>query len=374
VSDLDYGEKARDAERRPEWRLTGIVFFVILALGILYATLLIIRPFLSAIVLGAILVTITFPIYIRVRKRFHGRGGLAALVMLFGITFLIILPAVLIGFLLVEQANGLIAHMQSGDAQRLLQRMDIVGHLQWLRRFGVDPATLNPQRLILPVMRQIPGWVARNGPAVIGSVAGAVLAFALVLLSAYFFYVEGESIIEQLAILSPMPARYDREFATQFKDVIDATFRGQVMTSLAQGIVTGAGLAIAQVPGAILWGFVATILSLLPMMGAAAVWVPAAIYLYIDASIGDRGYFGAIFLTLWGILIVSTIDNVVRPWAMRGKSQLPAIPLLFAVIGGMQAFGFIGLVIGPLVFSLLMSIIDIYKRSFGLRRSESSVA
>ena len=73
-------------------------------------------------------------------------------------------------------------------------------------------------------------------------------------------------------------------------------------------------------------------------------------------------------------LVVSTIDNVVRPWAMRGKAQLPAIPLLFAVIGGMQAFGFIGLVIGPLVFSLLMSIIDIYKRSFGLRQSESEVA
>jgi len=195
-----------------------------------------------------------------------------------------------------------------------------------------------------------------------------------VLLSAFFFYVEGESIIEQLAVLSPLPARYDREFASTFKDVVDATFRGQVVTSLAQGIVTAIGLAIANVPGAILWGFVATILSLLPMLGAAAVWVPATIYLFIDASIGGRGYFGAIFLAIWGILVVSTIDNIVRPWAMKGKSQLPAIPLLFAVIGGMQAFGFIGLIIGPLVFSLLMSIIDIYKRSFGLRRSGSDVA
>jgi predicted PurR-regulated permease PerM len=373
MSDLDFGEKER-AERLPRWRLAGIIFFSVLALIVLYATVMIIFPFLSAIVLGAILVTITFPLYARLRDRLNGRGGMAAMLMLIGITFLIIIPAVVLGFLLVDQANGLIAHLQSGDAQRLVQRMDIVGHLQWLHRFGVDPATLNPQRLILPVMQQIPGWVARNGPAVIGSMAGAVLAFALVLLSAYFFYVEGESIIEQLSILSPLPARYDREFAMKFKDVVDATFRGQVMTSLAQGIVTAIGLAIAQVPGALLWGFVATILSLLPMLGAAAVWVPAAIYLYIDASMGGRGYWAAIFLTLWGILVVSTIDNVVRPWAMRGKAQLPAIPLLFAVIGGMQAFGFIGLVIGPLVFSLLMSIIDIYKRSFGLRESESEVA
>jgi len=373
VSDLDYGESVR-SERRPEWRLTGIIFFSLLALVILWATFMIVRPFLSAIILGAILVTITFPMYVRVRARLHERGGLAAMLMLLGITVVIIIPAVIIGFLLVDQANLLIAHMRGGGAQSLLQRIDIVGHLQWLRRVGVDPATIDPKRLVMPVMQQIPGWIAANGPAVIGSVAGAVLAFALVLLSAYFFYVEGESIIEQLAILSPLPARYDREFATQFKDVVDATFRGQVMTSLAQGAVTAIGLAIAQVPGALLWGFVATIVSLLPMAGAAAVWIPATIYLYIDASMGDRSYFGAIFLTVWGVLVVSTIDNVVRPWAMRGKSQLPAIPLLFAVIGGMQAFGFIGLVIGPLVFSLLMSIIDIYKRSFGIRRSESDVA
>lgn len=373
MSDLDYGENVRP-ERRTQWRLTGIVFFSILAIAILWATWMIIRPFLSAIILGAILVTITFPVYARLRRRLKGRSGLAATLMLIGVTVVIIIPAIVVGFLLVDQANALIAHMRNGEAQRLLQRIDIVGHLQWLRRFGVDPATIDPKRLVVPVMQQIPGWIAVHGAAVIGSVAGAVLAFALVLLSAFFFYVEGESIIEQLAILSPLPARYDREFAMQFKDVIDATFRGQVMTSLAQGIVAAVGLAIAGVPGALLWGFVATIVSLLPMVGAGLVWIPAAIYLYFDASMGGRGYFGAIFLTAWGLLVVSTIDNVVRPWAMRGKSQLPAIPLLFAVIGGMQAFGFIGLVIGPLVFSLLMSVIDIYKRSFGLRRSESDVA
>ncbi len=105
-------------------------------------------------------------------------------------------------------------------------------------------------------------------------------------------------------------------------------------------------------------------LSLLPMVGSAVVWVPATIYLAIAASLGHRGYGWAIFLALWGLLVVSTIDNVVRPWAMKGRAQLPAIPLLFAVLGGLQAFGFVGLVIGPLVFSLLKSILDIYKESF----------
>jgi predicted PurR-regulated permease PerM len=195
-----------------------------------------------------------------------------------------------------------------------------------------------------------------------------------VLLSSFFFYVEGEAILRELALLSPLPARYDREFGHKFKDVIDATFRGQLLTALAQGAATGIGLMIARVPGGFFWGAVAAVVSLLPMFGAAAVWVPATIYLFISASLHDRPYWPAIFLAVWGVLVVSTIDNVVRPWAMKGKAELPAIPLLFAVLGGMQAFGFIGLVIGPLVFSLLKTMIDIYKESFRIPVSDSDVA
>jgi predicted PurR-regulated permease PerM len=215
--------------------------------------------------------------------------------------------------------------------------------------------------------------MARHGGAVIGGLAGMLLGFALMLLSMFFFYVEGEAIVTELSVLSPLPKKYDREFAHRFKDVIEATFRGQLFTALAQGAATGVGLAIAGVPGAAFWGAVAAILSLIPMVGAAAIWVPAAIYLAASASMGDRGWFGAIFLVLWGVFVVSLVDNLVRPWAMKGKSQLPAIPLLFAVLGGMQAFGFVGLVIGPLVFSLLMSIVDIYRTSFAARGAESSL-
>src|SRR3954453_14677798 len=367
-----------ELETRREWRVTGVVFFGLLALAVLWATVMIVWPFLSAIVVGAILVTVTFPLYTRVRGRLRGSDTWAAIVMLLGITLVLIIPAVFLGILLVQQANSLMPHLQSIETQQIVAKLDLANRLMWVKRFvpAFDPATVSPQKLILPVVQKVPGWVAANGGAVIGSVAGVVVGFFLVLLSAFFFYVEGEAILDELAILSPLPEQYDREFASKFKDVIDATFRGQVMTSLAQGIATGVGLAIAGVPagllggaGAPIWGAVATSLSLLPMLGAAVVWIPAMIYLFISGSTGH-----GIFLAIWGVVVVSTIDNVVRPWAMKGGAQLPAIPLLFAVLGGMQAFGFIGLVIGPLVFSLLMSIIDIYKQSFRIRRSVSEVA
>lgn len=355
-----------ELERRPVWRVAGIIFFGLLALALVYFAFMVIWPFLTAILIGAILVTLTFPLYDRVRAKLKGRGSAAAIVMLLGTTLLLVIPALVLATLLVQQANVVVENLQSGRAEELVQRINVAENLRWVKRFvpNFDPASLSPQRLLLPAVRQIPGWVARHGGALLGGLAGAVLGFFLVLLSMYFFYVEGESILRQLALLSPLPPQYDREFGSRFKDVIDATFRGQVMTGIAQGLATGVGLAIARVPGAGFWGAVAALLSLIPMVGAAAVWVPAAIFLTISASVGERGWFGAIFLIIWGMTVVSLVDNVVRPWAMKGKAQLPAIPLLFAVLGGLQAFGFVGLVIGPLVFSLLMTIINIYKESF----------
>ena len=253
-------------ERRPEWRLTGIVFFVLIALLVLWAAFRIVQPFLTPIILGAILVTLSFRSYVRVRAQLHGRAHLAALVMLAALTFLIILPAFILILMLVQQADVLIQHLQSGETREILAHLDLSTRVAWLHRWfpHFDPQSLSPQRLLLPVLQEIPGWVARHGAALVGGLAGLVIGFFLVLLSAYFFFIEGEAIIDELAVLSPLPERYDREFANRFRDVIDATFRGHVLTGLAQGVVTTIGLIVAGVPAALFWGAVATVMSLLP--------------------------------------------------------------------------------------------------------------
>ncbi len=351
---------------RRDWRLAGIVAFALVAIAVLAAAVLMLRPFADPILLGAILVILTHPLYRRLQRRLRGRAGLAAVLMLLGVTFVLILPALILALLLVAQANALITRLQTADVQATLASFDLPSRLAFLTRYApnFDPSVLSPERMVLPVLQQAPGWVARHGAAFVGGLAGMVVSFFLVVLSAYYFYVEGPSLLRELVILSPLPRRYDRELASRLAAVIDATFRGQVITSFAQGVATAVGLLIAGVPGSLLWGSLAAVLSLLPMVGAAVVWVPATIYLGIEAWSGHQGWGWAIFLALWGVLVVSTIDNVVRPWVMRGRAELPAIPLLFSVLGGLQAFGFIGLVIGPLVFSLVKSVIDIYKEAF----------
>ncbi|HEY6844073.1 MAG TPA: AI-2E family transporter, partial [Thermoanaerobaculia bacterium] len=325
-------------ERRPEWRLTGVIFFGLIALIVLAATLRIIRPFLTPILLGAMVVTLTHSLYLRVRVRMKGRSWLASIVMIFGIIFLLVIPLFLITIALVHEANTVIQSLQSGETRQFLARADLTSRLAFLRRWipGFDPATVSPQRLLLPIVQEIPGWVARNGGTVVGGIAGMVIGFFLFLLATYYFYVEGDVIMSELAVLSPLPERYDRQFAQQFKDVIDATFRGYVVTAVAEGIVLMIGLVICGVPAALFWGAFGTLLSLLPFIGPPVVWIPAALYLMYEHA----PTWQPVLLIIWGAVIIPVLEHVIRPWAMKGKSELPAIPLLFAVLGGMEAFGF----------------------------------
>src|SRR5437870_1368833 len=242
-----------DLERRPEWRLAGIIFFGLFALLILWATFRIIWPFLTPLLVAAILVTLTHSLYLRLRDRMRGRSAIAAITMLLGITFLLVIPLFLITIALVYEANTVIEGMRSGEARQMLARLDLTSRLQWLKRWvpGFDPASVSPQRLFLPIVEGIPGFVAKHGAAVVGGIAGLVISFFLLLLAMYFFYVEGETIMKEVSILSPLPPKYDREFARQFKNVVDATFRGYVVTGLAAGVATTIGLVIAGVPAAL---------------------------------------------------------------------------------------------------------------------------
>lgn len=354
-----------DATARREWRLGGLVAFGLLAALVLAAALRVLWTFLSPILVALALVVLTHRLYRRLVARLGGRAPLAALLMLLAITLLLVVPAFVVVLLLLGQAKALVDALQSGEAQAWIAALDLGGRMRFLTRLvpGFDASTIGLEQLVLPLLRQVPGWVARHGQAVAGGVATLFLDLCLVLLASYFFYLEGDALRRELALLSPLPRRYGEEFAARFAAVVDATFRGQLLTSFAQAAATAVGLALAGVPGALLWGALAAVLSLLPMVGAAIVWVPATLYLAVAAALGHRGWGGAIFLAVWGLLVVSTIDNAVRPWAMRGRAQLPAIPLLFAVLGGLEAFGFVGLLIGPLVLSLVSTVLGIYKES-----------
>jgi len=183
--------------RRREWRLAGIVFFALIALIILYAAFRILWPFITAIILGAMIVTLTFNMFHRVRRRLRGSSPAAAIVMLIFVTFVIVVPLFILALMIIHQASMLVARLQSGEAEAILARLDAANRLTFIKRWvpNFDPHSVSPQHLFLPAVRAVPGWVASHGANVVGGVAGLLIGFFLILLSAYFFYVEGESIL-----------------------------------------------------------------------------------------------------------------------------------------------------------------------------------
>lgn len=345
----------------PRHQPLAVIFFSALAILILIAAGLVIAPYITPIVLAIVVVTFTYPSYVRLRTRLNGRAALAAILMLLVITFTLIIPLTVITWMLVQQAASLFEVLKTTDVNAMVSSWRVGERLMFIKRFypAFDPASLQPGQWVMTIVRGLPGWVATNGSMIFASAANMVISFFLMLLATFYFYVDGARLSREIVYLSPLPDEYDHEIFARFRGVIDATFRGQILTALAQGAVTGVGLAIAGVPAALFWGTIAALFALIPMVGAATIWVPAAIYLFLKGSIG-----WGIFLVAWGAVVVSLVDNVIRPWAMKEGLNLPAIVLIFAILGGMQAFGFVGLVLGPLVFALLVTFGGMYKRFF----------
>jgi predicted PurR-regulated permease PerM len=347
----------------PRSRLLVIGFFILFASAVLYAFGKVISFFVTPIVLGAIVVILTFPLYVRLRARLHNRENLAAMIMLIGVNLVLVLPVAFLTLLLVQQAIGLARLLQQTDVQGILRNLEISGRINGTLSSFHLPA-INVEQQAMNIVRRIPALVAAWGGQVLAGFANAIIGYFFMLFAIFYFYTEGELLVREMRYLSPLPDRYDQELIGKFKQVTEATFRGHMLTALAQGIVTGIGMAIAGIPGALFWGAVAAVFALLPLVGAAAVWVPAAGYLFIQAAARHEGLGWAIFMVLWGVLVVSVIDNVIRPWAMKGGTEMPAVLLLFSVLGGVRAFGFMGIILGPLVFALLVSVIHIYKSVF----------
>lgn len=355
-------------DQEPLWRgrAVPIAFFLLIALLIVWAGIRIIAPFITPILLAAIVVTFTWPMYQRVLRRVGGRENLAASLMLLFVTFAIFLPMFILILLLIQQANTLFQSIRRADFSEMVAQLRLEERLERIQGYipGVDFGEIDFGGFVVSAVEQVPAWVATYGGTFIASLTSVVIGFIFMLLAAFFFYTEGDTLVEEIKNISPLPDEYEDAILSTFRGVIDATFRGQVLTAIAQGLVLSIGLLIAGVPGAVFWGVVSMVFALIPMVGAAAVWVPAAIYLFVQASMNDASIGSAIFLTIWGAVPVSLVDNLIRPWAMKRGTHMSAVLLFFSILGGLRAFGFIGLVLGPLVFALFVTIVQMYKYFF----------
>jgi predicted PurR-regulated permease PerM len=333
------------------------VFALVVAAALGYALFLIFRPFFVAMSWAAFLAFLLYPLNLRLRRRTRGKSLAAGLLTVVApITILLPLSALSIEF--VAQISALLQKLQQGARQldiktfSDLQRFPVIARANtWLQAHVGISADQVQSYVISGTQDVLQHAAGLSGSFFLGAL-GSLVGFGIMLSLLFFFLRDGDAMSARARALIPMDeARKDRLFQ-QLSGVTRAIVFGTTMTALMQGVVLGIGFAIAGLPSPMVFGVLAALLSMLPVGGAAFVWVPAAAWLLYD---GRWGF--AIFMVAWGLMLAG-LESVMRPLLISGRARISALVVFVGVLGGIPAFGAIGIIAGPVVLSLVIALVE----------------
>jgi predicted PurR-regulated permease PerM len=333
---------------------------LILALGITALFLAMVQNFLMALFLAGVFSALANPLFLRLEALFNGRRGLASLATLSLMLVVVLIPLILLSGVLISQAVDV---SQSAAA--------------WLKDTMNEPGALTGLLRRLPFYDQlVPHWSkvaqqAGDAAAALSTVLveglssialGAMnLAFMsfVFLYSLYFLLMDGDQLIERILYYLPLKTKDERLLLDKFTSVTRATLRGSLLIGLLQGTLAGIAFAVAGVPNAVFWGSVMAIMSMIPHVGTALIWVPTAIVLVVKGQVVT-----GVALAAFCFLVVGGMDNLLRPILVGKDTKMHELMIFFGTLGGLVMFGFPGIFIGPVVASLVVAIWELYGLEF----------
>ena len=331
-------------------RILGLAVLALIAIG----AFIVLRPFLSALLWAIIITYSTSTLYQRLNDWLHGRRSLAAMLMTLLLGALIVFPLVLVSFSLTDSVSRLV-----NEGREVLDRgmgplPEWIGQLPFVGRPLRDywaTVAAGEASFIAAIKPYVPvagSWLL----SALASIGSGVLELILSLVIAFFFYRDGPVAASGLYTVT---SRIGGERATRALAAATGTITGVVHgiigTNFVQGILSAAGFWAAGVPGAFLLGFLCFFLTMIPI-APTLVWLPASLWLFYNGSTGT-----AIALAIWSFLVFNTLENVLRPYLISRGSSLPMLPILLGMLGGLAAFGLLGIFVGPTILAVAYSLI-----------------
>lgn len=347
--------------REPRHQARGYRPFLLLVLFFsFYLVYLILGPFLDTLILAIVLSSLFYPLQTFLVRHFQGRKNLAALTIVFIITFLLVIPIFLFVSALVTQGldsiNRVHDWLKAGNLDRLTDDPRILAYTDKIaQRFGfLDLKQLDVKSDLLQVSKNLGQFLLTKGATLLGNLVSLITHFFIMIFIVFYLVRDGWEMLQRGRYFSPLRKEQEDELLHGISLVAKSVLLGTFLTALCQGLVGGIGLTLAGVPG-FFWGTVMGFSSLIPIVGTAFVWVPATLYLSLFGS-----WKTALFLALWSLLFGSFIDNFLRPFLMRGEGRMSPFYIFLAIIGGVQYFGLIGILYGPLILSFAMIMLYLY--------------
>lgn len=325
---------------------------ILLVIAASIAFLALIGGFWQPIFWAAVIGILFRPLHLRLAERLAGRRSLAAGLTLVVIFFTVLLPAMLLASILTAEAAGVFKRIQSGE-------LDVGALIAWIKawlpaisdwaaKVGIDIDELS-QKLSQAAVngsRFVASLALRAGQ----NAATFVLMFALMLYLLFFVLRDSDLMVAEIKRVMPLPAEHKARLFSKLAEVSRATVKGTLIVGLVQGGLGGLAFAVLGIQGAVFWGVVMVILSVLPAVGAGLVWGPAAIYLI---TTGDWAK-GA-FLLGFGVLVIGLVDNFLRPALVGRDTKMPDYLILFSTLGGLGLVGITGFVLGPMIAALFLT-------------------
>jgi len=347
--------------------------FVALLLGaMLWQLFLIFEPFVNSLLWAGVLASLSYPVYARLLAQMPKRPEVAALLMCLGLTLGLVLPFLFLMVLLFqdlsEGARQLSHSAQHIDFEALrhhpiLQQPWLIQIQEIFSRF-VKVETLDLKATAMNGLKGLSQFMLASSKDFFKALSGMVILLLLVEINLFFLFCDGKRFVDYLKSLIPIEAQYKDLVLGRMREVIQASIFGSVGTACAQGLLGGIGFLVLGVPSAILWGVTMAVMSFLPLVGPPVVWAPAAAWLFFQGH-----PIKALILVLWGMLVVGTIDNILRPILISSVSsednRLNTLVLFLAVLGGLKVFGFLGLVLAPLMVVLTLTLIELIQIGLG---------
>jgi predicted PurR-regulated permease PerM len=349
-----------------------IFLFLIFAVSLAFAWIL--WPFYGAILWGTVIAIVFVPLYRRLLSSMRQRRTLAALATVTIILVLVILPLTLITALLVQEGASVYERIQSGELnfgryfQQVLDAMPAwVTNL--LDRFGLTNLRVVQERVSASLTKssQFLAAQALN----IGQNALAFIVSLFVMLYLLFFLLrDGDDLLKRVKAAIPLHPEHQRTLVSRFTGVIRATVKGNLVVAVVQGALGGLIFWLLGIHAPALWAAVMAVLSLVPAVGAAVVWLPVALYFLVTGATWQ-----GIVLTLYGVLVIGLVDNVLRPILVGKDTKMPDYLVLISPLGGIAVFGVNGFVIGPVIAAMFIAVWGMFATSrSGVRVDRTDVA
>lgn len=326
--------------------------FLIFLLAVFFVLLVVILSgFFAPLVLGLLLMGLSFPLYEVLLKRLGGKENLAALTAVLIISLVIILPFLGLLSLLTKEAVDLLGtapdKFSLGEA--------IVRTLEPLaQKFNLDVRGAVRAQLT-PVLEKLGLVISREIGNLLSNAARLVLNFFVMFVSLFYLLRDGRRLGEFLMSFSPLANHEEMDLYHTFKEAGRAIFYSNFVSAIVQGILGGIGFALFGLGSPVLWGAVMAFLALIPLLGAYIIFIPAALYLFFTGKTAI-----AIGFLLYNILIVSSVDNLIKPKLISQKIKIHPLLILLAILGGLKIFGLMGIVYGPLIIAIFLTLLKVY--------------